>query len=395
MLFSKALLALTATGSALAGPIFLDKRQGVTKGVNLGGWLVLEPWITPSIFDPYNGAVVDEWTLCQNVGNAAEVLQSHWASWVTLGDFQRIAGSGKGINLVRIPVGYWAFQKYPGDTYIQGAKDYLAQALDWASQTGLNVWIDLHGAPLSQNGFDNSGHRIDNPQFTTGDTIGFTAGVIGQIASEFGSHPAVAGIELVNEPLMPVLPGGRDSVTNYNYAAGPGAEGSGKAVIISDGFDAPNTWNGQFNSYIIDHHEYQVFTNDDVAMSWQEHVDQVYSRASQWGYPSGVQHNLICGEWTGAMTDCATWLNGYGIGARYDGTFSKPGQGSSYVGSCAEPNSPITSWSQEFKTATTNYIQAQLNAFSSDASGWIFWNFKTESAGEWDFFQLVDNGVWP
>ena len=42
------------------------------RGVNLGGWLVLEPWITPSIFEEVNigrlkGAVIDEYTYNQHV----------------------------------------------------------------------------------------------------------------------------------------------------------------------------------------------------------------------------------------------------------------------------------------------------------------------------------------
>jgi hypothetical protein len=86
---------------------------------------------------------VDEYTLTAQAGNAEQVLQSHWASWATEGDFQKIKASG--LNLVRIPVGYWAFEKYPGDPYIQGAAEYLDQAVQWAANAGLNVWIDLHG----------------------------------------------------------------------------------------------------------------------------------------------------------------------------------------------------------------------------------------------------------
>ncbi|KAK5945193.1 glucan exo-1,3-beta-glucosidase [Knufia obscura] len=391
MLLRKALLTLAAASSALAVPI-LDKRQGPTRGVNLGGWLVLEPWITPSIFQKYGGSVVDEYTLCQQDPNAEGVLQSHWSSWVTLGDFQRIANSGKGINLVRIPVGYWAFQKYGEDPYVQGAKDYLHQAIGWASQTGLQVWIDLHGAPYSQNGFDNSGQRIANPQFTTADSIPFMASVAGQLAAEFGSNPVVVGIELVNEPLMAVLPGGRDSITEYYYQAHGAVRGSyGNAIVISDGFDEPSSWNGILTDTIVDHHEYQVFDNEDVAMSYQEHVDAAWSRAATWG---SSDRRLICGEWTAAMTDCAAALNGYGIGARFDGTYSKPGETSYYVGSCANKNF-IDQWDQGLKDATRNYIQAQINAFEQHANGWIFWNFKTEASAEWDFFRLVDNGVWP
>jgi glucan 1,3-beta-glucosidase len=46
------------------------------------------------------------------------------------------------------------------------------------------------------------------------------------------------------------------------------------------------------------------------------------------------------------------------------------------------------------KAGTTAYIQAQLNAFGAQG-GWIFWNFKTEATAEWDFFRLLDNGIWP
>lgn len=87
--------------------------------------------------------MVDEWTLSQNVPDAESILQSHWSSWASLGDFQKIASNG--FNLVRIPIGYWAFQKFDGDPYIQGAADYLDQAIGWARESGLKVWIDLHG----------------------------------------------------------------------------------------------------------------------------------------------------------------------------------------------------------------------------------------------------------
>ncbi|KAK5091383.1 glucan exo-1,3-beta-glucosidase [Lithohypha guttulata] len=394
MLVRKALLLLATACSTLSAPI-LDKRQGgPTRGVSLGGWLVLEPWITPSIFQAYGpvGSIVDEYTLCQNDPNAGSVLQAHWSSWVTLGDFQKIASSGKGINTVRIPIGYWAFQKYGNDPYVQGAKEYLARALDWASQTGLKVWIDLHGAPLSQNGFDNSGQRTSSPQWTSGDTIGFTAGVLGQIAQEFGNHPAVSGVQLLNEPLTGSLPGGRAALENYyNQAYGAVRSSTGAPVVISDGFAAPSSWNGIIPDSIIDHHEYQVFSNGDVAMTAQQHVDQAYARAASWGQSD---RTLICGEWTAAMTDCAAALNGYGIGARYDGTYSKPGETSYYVGSCATKNF-IDQWDQGMKDTTRNYIQAQINAFEQHSQGWIFWNFKTEASAEWDFFRLLDNGVWP
>lgn len=86
---------------------------------------------------------MDEYTLCQYAPNAQQILQSHWSSWTGLGDFQKIASAG--FNTVRIPIGYWAFQKYEWDPYMMGAQDYLDQAIGWARLTGLQVVIDLHG----------------------------------------------------------------------------------------------------------------------------------------------------------------------------------------------------------------------------------------------------------
>lgn len=92
------------------------------------------------------------------------------------------------------------------------------------------------------------------------------------------------------------------------------------------------------------------------------------------------------------MTDCALWLNGYDVGARYDGTYTD----STYVGSCSVYRD-ASSWDDTLKSNTRQYIEAQLDVFEQNSRGWIFWNFKTENnvAPEWDFLWLVDQGVFP
>lgn len=139
------------------------------RGVNLGGWLVLEPWIRPSLFQQFEGSpnpAVDEYTFCQYLGYdaAAGQLAAHWATWYTESDFVNLAAWG--INHVRIPVGYWAFDVAPGEPWVMGAEAYLRQALVWATNHGLKVWIDLHGAPGSQNG-----GSISFPFFHRGDVF--------------------------------------------------------------------------------------------------------------------------------------------------------------------------------------------------------------------------------
>ncbi|RMZ79027.1 hypothetical protein DV737_g3603, partial [Chaetothyriales sp. CBS 132003] len=375
-------------GRPIAEKRGFDYYNTPVRGVNIGGWLVLEPWITPSIFAQFPaGNVVDEFTLAQQP-NAESILQEHWSTWATEEDFQKIASAG--LNLVRIPIGYWAFTKYGDDPYIQGAADYLDQALDWAADTGLKVWIDLHGAPLSQNGFDNSGQRTKTLGWGTGDTISFTNGIIGEIADRYADNPVVAGIELLNEPMIPQLPGGKDSVAQYTQQ-GFDTINERTSTILQVGFLDTDQWDGFLTrpgGAILDTHTYQVFTDSDLALSPEDHIDKVYSRAQSWN--QGQDKWIINGEWSAAFTDCAYGLNGWLLGSRFDGSFP----GSTYIGSCTNRGN-IQTWDQDLRTATTNYIKAQIDVSENLVQGWIFWNFKTESAGEWDFFQLLDNGIWP
>lgn len=56
----------------------------------MGGWLVLEPWITPALFQPYAGstpAVVDEWTLClaldaKGKNAKRDLFEEHYSSFI-------------------------------------------------------------------------------------------------------------------------------------------------------------------------------------------------------------------------------------------------------------------------------------------------------------------------
>ncbi|CAG8715122.1 1704_t:CDS:2, partial [Acaulospora colombiana] len=76
------------------------------RGVNLGGWLVLEPFITPSLFE--TSGVIDEFTLCASLGPdaAKAMLDKHYSTFITEQDFADIAKAG--LDHVRISFGHWA-----------------------------------------------------------------------------------------------------------------------------------------------------------------------------------------------------------------------------------------------------------------------------------------------
>ncbi|KAF8414411.1 glycoside hydrolase superfamily, partial [Boletus edulis BED1] len=96
------LLTSVLVGLSLAKSVFsftpgFPYGSQKVRGVNLGGWLLLEPWITPSIFDNTgNNAIVDEWTFgqYQNHNTASSVLKNHWNTWITESDFGAIAAAG-------------------------------------------------------------------------------------------------------------------------------------------------------------------------------------------------------------------------------------------------------------------------------------------------------------
>lgn len=101
-----------------------------------------------------NSSAVDEWTWSQSLGTRKqEVLKAHWDSYIQEADIKFIAD--RGMNMVRIPLGYWAFISQPAGTpYCSqcGQLDQVTRILSYCAKYGLYAIIDLHGLPGSQNG---------------------------------------------------------------------------------------------------------------------------------------------------------------------------------------------------------------------------------------------------
>ena len=137
------------------------------RGVNLGGWMVLEPWITPSLFYQFLGGdetntAFDTYTFCEVLGaeEANKQLRRHWDTWVTEDIIAQLAASNA-VNSLRLPVGDYMYKPYgPYAGCFDGALEYVDLLLDWAYSHGLSVLIDIHTMIGSQNGFDNSGKTM-------------------------------------------------------------------------------------------------------------------------------------------------------------------------------------------------------------------------------------------
>ncbi|TFK19971.1 exo-beta-1,3-glucanase [Coprinopsis marcescibilis] len=399
---------LTAFSSAIPKSLaytwgFPYESQKV-RGVNLGGWLVLEPWITPSLFDNTGDSrIIDEYTFSQyqNRDVALNALRQHWETWITEADFQSIAAAG--LNHVRLPIGYWAFEVSNGEPYIQGQIEYMNRALVWAQKYNIKVIIDLHGAPGSQNGFDNSGQKMDYPTWHTQQSnVNRTNEVIKQIANRFkdstGIVPAIAAL---NEPagffgqdvIQVTKQFWLDSYNNIRYPYSEDTTRTSNTVlIIHDAFQPTSSWNDfmpypTYEGVILDTHIYQVFSPNQVAWSEEQHIQAVCNRAGDMT-ASGMW--TVVGEWCPARTDCAKYLNGRGVGNRYEGTYP----GSTRVGSCAGFTGKASTFSTSYKAFLRRFWEAQTITYEK-GSGWIQWTWKAEEADDWAYQAGLENGWIP
>lgn len=264
--------------------------------------------------------------------------------------------------------------------------------MNWCETYGVFIIVDLHGAPGSQNGFDNSGQRLSYPGWQSNSTnIQRTDAIIKTIISMFAEIPNVVSIIApLNEPagfdgddvLTPLRQYYYDSYGNIRYPYGTSQE-SNTVVLLHDAFQSLSYWQGyqtppDWQGVAMDTHIYQVFSDSEVAYSHAQHISAACGMSSTL---SGFDLWLIVGEWTAAATDCATYLNGRGVGARYDGTYS----GSTYVGDCYGLTGSVTEFSSEYIQFLSQYWSAQVVTWETSTNGWVYWTWKTENADDWSY----------
>lgn len=83
-----------------------------------------------------------------------------------------------------------------------------------------------------------------------------------------------------------------------------------------------------------------------------------------------------------ALTDCAKWLNGFGRGARYDGTYQADRPVDPVRGCRLE--SDYARWTPGYRQWLHQWGVAQMKAHENGL-GWVFWTFKAERAPQWDY----------
>ena len=87
----------TSQTSSSSSPIASNSPNSTTgdflRGVNIGGWLILEEWMSPDVFSGNFQNAVDQWTF-DCIDGANDALKNHWDTWFTEDDVQEIKSWG-------------------------------------------------------------------------------------------------------------------------------------------------------------------------------------------------------------------------------------------------------------------------------------------------------------
>eukprot|EP01063_Lacrimia_lanifica_P032305 TRINITY_DN54_c1_g2_i1.p1 TRINITY_DN54_c1_g2~~TRINITY_DN54_c1_g2_i1.p1 ORF type:complete len:637 (+),score=265.34 TRINITY_DN54_c1_g2_i1:93-2003(+) len=396
------------------------------RGVNIGGLFVLEPWINPSLAK-WGDDIRDQLTYSQDAlsggkhGCSADKLKDHWATWYTQDDFDDIKNK-KQLNTVRLPLGWWYFAEGAGikenpyvvpDQNITDPKHPINAVLQMIHKAGLKVVIDLHGAPCSQNGLDNSGNKsMSTNEDEWGETwlyekqcmddthavLEFMAEWIVEILPKQGVNDTVIMFELVNEPwVFSDISLVRDfyfymlNTIRAKTCKGdcPSSYWTYKTLplLFHDAFRHFD-WAWLLRHYdltnvFMDTHLYHAFNIADIAsdnegcdrqkITITENIACQYDGLLMFKHCTSLP--VFVGEWSLAVDNCMGFLNGSPVSKQSKNNWNA---GQCHKGGAAQHvDSP---WWQEHYN---NFANRQIYTFERQL-GWTFWTWKVDEVGQKD-----------
>jgi len=333
--------------------VTINNMGRALRGVNLGGWLLLERWITPSLFGGTDA--LDEFSFMKTTG-ARNKLERHRNEFITEADF--IWMQQNGIQAVRLPVGYWVLKDDPP---FVGAGKYLDFAVRMCEKYQLKLLIDLHGAPGSQNGKDHSG-RIGTARWRR-DRQCQQAGieVLIEIAKRYRDSPAIWGYQVLNEPIPGLFQWRLRRYYQVAYRELSRILRPGVRIIYHDGFTSL-LMSGAIRPYgshpvVMDRHWYHFLQLGFRHLPVKYYFWKLRSSTPYLKLVNRLQP-LVIGEWSGVLA--GSTLKGLEQSQR--------------------------------RQLQTRHLNDQLKLYDS-LEAWFYWSYKTEGGGFWSFRHLVERGV--
>lgn len=323
------------------------------EGVNFGGWLVLERWMTPSLF---NGTDAQDEVSFMATLDADRKIEQHRKTFITEEDWQWL--HGRGIELVRLPVGYWALRSQDG---FKEATEHLDWAFYMAKKYKVSILLDIHALGGSQNGEMHSGavgvvdwwrHRHESLDTIT------------ELAKRYSGNPALWGVEIVNEPKLrghyfKLLWFYRKVYASLRKVLHPGVY-----TVFHDAF-APPLFAGALRRrrkypVIMDSHFYLIFGR------WlRKLTPEKYDKVRSLIYRSAISfarlfQPVIVGEWSAVL-----------------------------------PQAMFNRTDQRKHLDMLGDTVARQRVMYKKSLAIIYWNYKTEGRGMYNYRSLVEDGIIP
>jgi glucan 1,3-beta-glucosidase len=323
------------------------------RGVNLGGWFVLERWMSEPLFKEHNVVGNDETVFVEQVKNKEEILQKHYETFITKDDIVWL--KEQGVNLVRLPIPWWLY----GEGIYVRSVEYIDKAIAWFEEIGIDFMLDLHTAPGCQNGFDNGGIEgvLEWPNDVK--NIEKTIEILVEVTKRYQGLKHFHSIGVLNEPFLTV---DIDIVKQFYVDSYNQIREVDKDVYIvfHDSFRIHEFVEffkkGTFDRVILDAHIYQYFSKTLAEMGIEGHMNLAHNRQNR--LCEIAQYvPIIIGEWSLGL----------------------------------HKNTEITD--DNFEDVLAQYSTAQLKGMDM-CMGHIFWSYKIKGDRiGWDFRDLVDKGI--
>lgn len=309
--------------------------------------------MTPSLFAGVDA--IDEYTFMQTPGARAK-LREHQRNFIREEDFKWMGHAG--VEIIRIPVGYWVFD---GDDPYVSCIGKLDWAMTMAEKYGLKAVICLHGAPGSQNGQDHSGRIGKATWYDDAAFRRLTVDVLKRLAERYRNHPMFWGLELLNEPKSKLFQRTLKKFYRSTYRELAGILLPSTRIIFHDAF-MPRMMSGalpdsptrpvaldiHWYHFTFWLHKYVSLKSYYRLVAWH---GRLIRRLKRW-------RGVIIGEWNGIIA--APILDKY-------------------------PK-------ERHGEIVAEHTRRQLAAYRY-ADAWFYWSYKTEKRGVWHFRSQVEDGV--
>ena len=176
----------------------LDARKEMIKGVNLGGWLLMEGYLLGGI-NVAESVFKEKFKKIYGGIELKQFGRLFRDNFITEFDFRVI--SLMGANSVRVPFNYRLIENKPY-SYSREGLDILRKTFSWARKYNLGVILDLHAACGAQNHdwhADSKGKALlwENKEYQKR-----TIALWEVLADKFKNEKSLIGYDVLNEPVL-------------------------------------------------------------------------------------------------------------------------------------------------------------------------------------------------